>query len=169
MVDSTTIVLVASIAQTIVLTLTLVVFMFQFRSQEKAIQESSYQNLMGRYNDFIMRLIDRPELAKLLVDRIPGREPGAEVKDEEATVYGQLLVIYGIIEEAYLLYKKKWIDEATWQQWAAWMRSMATRPEMKQILEVTSGSFDGDFERFVSNLLNEKKPGQAERRQQQQE
>jgi hypothetical protein len=167
MVDSTTVVLVASITQTIVLTLTLVVFMFQFRSQEKAIQESSYQNLMGRYNDFIMRLVDRPELAKLLVDRIPGREPGSEVTIEEASVYGQLLVIYGIIEEAYLLYKKEWIDEETWQQWAVWMRSMAARPELKQIHEVTSGSFDGDFERFVSDLLSEKKGGgQTERRQQ---
>jgi hypothetical protein len=160
LVDSTAVVLIATIAQTLVLTLTLIVFIFQFRSQEKAIKESSYQNLMGRYNDFIMRIVDRPELAKLLVDRIPGRQQGAEVTQEEAMTYGQLLIIYGIIEEAFLLYKKRWIDQETWAQWAAWLRSMAIRSELEQIHEVTSGSFDGDFEKFVSKVLLETKRGE---------
>ncbi len=44
----------ATLVQTIVITLTLLVFIFQFRSQEKAIRESSYQNVLGRYNDYVM-------------------------------------------------------------------------------------------------------------------
>ena len=54
MVDAATLSLVATFVQTGVITLTLVVFILQFRSQEKAIKEASYQNLLGRYNDFIM-------------------------------------------------------------------------------------------------------------------
>jgi hypothetical protein len=54
LVDAATLSLVATIVQTLVITLTLIVFISQFRSQEKAIKEASYQNLLGRYNDFIM-------------------------------------------------------------------------------------------------------------------
>jgi hypothetical protein len=52
--------------QTIVITLTLLVFIFQFRSQERAIKESSYQNLMGRYNDFMLMQAEKPELSNLM-------------------------------------------------------------------------------------------------------
>jgi high-affinity Fe2+/Pb2+ permease len=44
----------ATLVQTIVITLTLLVFIFQFRSQEKAIRESSYQNVLRIYNDYVM-------------------------------------------------------------------------------------------------------------------
>ena len=53
LVDSTDLIIIASVVQTIVITLTLAVFIFQFRSQEKAIRKSSYQNVMGRYTDYI--------------------------------------------------------------------------------------------------------------------
>jgi hypothetical protein len=54
LVDATDLSLLATFAQTVVITLTLLVFIFQFRSQEKAIRESSYQNVLGRYGDYIM-------------------------------------------------------------------------------------------------------------------
>ncbi|HZW57523.1 MAG TPA: hypothetical protein VFF30_14645 [Nitrososphaerales archaeon] len=64
MVDTTTLlVVISTVVQTIVLGVTLIVFVFQFRSQERVIKESSYQGLMGRYNDLVSTLVDRPELA----------------------------------------------------------------------------------------------------------
>ena len=64
--EATFIVVLTSLVQTIVITLTLLVFIFQFRSQEKAIKESSYQNLMGRYNDFILTQAENPEINKIV-------------------------------------------------------------------------------------------------------
>jgi hypothetical protein len=66
--EATEVIVLTSLVQTVVITLTLLVFIFQFRSEERAIQESSYQNLMGRYNDFMMVQAEKPELSKLLRD-----------------------------------------------------------------------------------------------------
>ena len=66
MVDATDLIIIVSAVQTVVITLTLVVFIMQFRSQEKALKESTYQNIMGRYTDYIRILVERPELNKMI-------------------------------------------------------------------------------------------------------
>src|SRR5579871_639265 len=109
--------LLATIVQTIVITLTLLIFIFQFRSQEKAIKESSYQNVLGRYNEYVMSssATDDLLLARLFSN---SAEP---VTKEELALVRRLMIAYGIIEEAYELYEKKWIDKETWDQWDAWL------------------------------------------------
>jgi len=151
LVDATTLIVLSTVAQTIVITVTLIVFVMQFRSQEKAIKEASYQGLMGRYNDFITTLVDKPVVAKLLFDE--GQR--GNVSEDEATIYAHLLVCYGIIEEAFLLYVKKWIDEDTWLQWSAWLVAISTQPQFKSIPERTAGTFDKRFEEYVRKILRE--------------
>lgn len=156
MVDATSLVVISTVVQTIVITVTLIVFILQFRGQEKAIKESSYQGLLGRYNDFTGALADNPALAKLLVGRIS--QSASEISAEDATVLAHLLVAYGIIDEAYSLYSKKWIDEENWSQWAAWLKLLSRHPLFPQMCKATAGTFDKGFEEFVSkNILNEKK------------
>ena len=146
--------MLASLVQTVVITLTLLVFIFQFRSQERAIKESSYQNLMGRYNDFMMIQAENPELNKLLRDQLHGRN--TKMESEEASVLVNLLIAYGIIEEAFLLYAKKWIDEETWEQWAAWLRDLTKHPRFDLMHRRMKGQFDKRFQEYVSKLLEEK-------------
>jgi hypothetical protein len=118
-----------------------------------AIRESSYQGLMGRYNDFVRTLAESPVLAKMMMASMWG-DKSLEVTEEEATVYGHLLVAYGIIEEAFLLYKKRWIDEDNWLQWSAFLESITKLPEFALIHSGASGTFDGDFEKYVSKILS---------------
>jgi len=66
LVDSTDLIIITSVVQTIVISLTLLVFIFQFRSQEKSIKEAAVQNVMGRYTDYIGMLVEKPELSRLL-------------------------------------------------------------------------------------------------------
>jgi hypothetical protein len=141
-----------------VITLTLLVFIFQFRSQEKAIKESSYQNLMGRYNDFMMMQAERPELNKLLRDQLHGRGTKEKLTLEDTSVIVSLLIAYGIIEEAFLLYLKKWIDRGTWEQWAVWLRDLAEHPHFIHIYKRMKGQFDKRFEEHVSRMLEETRP-----------
>jgi hypothetical protein len=155
MVDATTVLVLATVVQTSVITLTLLVFIFQFRSQEKAIKESSYQNLMGRYNDFIVTMVGRPDGVKLILQQAADLKPAAEVTPEYATAYGNVLVAYGIIEEAFLLYQKGWIDAETWEQWAAWLRNLGKTPQIRHIQAVTKGTFDPRYEKFVAKVLAE--------------
>jgi hypothetical protein len=155
LVDTTTLVIAATLIQTIVLTLTLVIFIFQFRSQEKAIRESSYQNLMGRYNDFLMTQIGKAELNKMFMDQVRFFRKH-EISQEEASVYGHLMIAYGIIEEAFLLYKKDWIDKETWEQWAAWLKVLTMHPQFLDLHESMHGMFDKDYEDFVSKTVDKK-------------
>jgi hypothetical protein len=139
---------ISTIVQTFVITVTLIVFVMQFRSQEKAIREASYQGLMGRYNDYITGIVENPTLGRILVgdDKMP---------TEEALIYGHLLVAYGIIEEAFLLRTRKWITEDEWKQWSAFLSGLASRPEMKVLFERIRGTFDGRFEEYTSQVLRE--------------
>ena len=154
--EATEIIVLTSLVQTAVITLTLLVFIFQFRSQETAIKESSYQNLMGRYNDFMMMLAEKPELNKLLRDGLQSRETEGKIAAEDVSGITNLLIAYGIIEEAFLLYAKKWIDEETWRQWAVWLKDLAKHPRFDLIHRRMKGQFDKRFQEYVSKVPEEK-------------
>lgn len=157
LVEATDIIILSALVQTVVITLTLLVFIFQFRSQEKAIKESSYQNLMGRYNDFMMMQAEKPELFKLMRGQIHGRIEDRKTAPQDTSGYVHLLIAYGIIEEAFLLYVKKWIDKETWEQWATWLENALVRhPQFIQMHRRTRGMFDKRFEDYVLKVLEEK-------------
>ena len=153
--EATEIIVLTSLVQTVVITLTLLIFIFQFRSQERAIKESSYQNLMGRYNDFMMMQAEKPELNKLLRDQLQSQNTETKIAADDISVITNLLIAYGIIEEAFLLYAKKWIDEETWGQWAAWLRDLTKHPRFQLIHQRMSGQFDKRFQDYVSKVMKE--------------
>jgi hypothetical protein len=153
--DATEIIVLTSLVQTAVITLTLLVFIFQFRSQEKAIKESSYQNLIGRYNDFMMVQAEKPEPSKLLRDWL-SRDTETKIAAEDISVIANLLIAYGIVEEAFLLYAKKWIDEETWGQWATWLKDLTKHPRFDLIHRRMKGQFDKRFQDYVSKVIEGK-------------
>jgi hypothetical protein len=157
LVDSTDLIIITSVAQTLVITLTLVVFIFQFRSQEKSIKESAVQNVMGRYTDYIRMLVERPELTKLLdfAERA-NRSSGETLSPEDQATSAYLMLGYGIFEEVYVLHKKKWMDDETWEQWSVFLERMSKHPLFRRIHRVSSGTFDREFQDYVSKLLAEK-------------
>lgn len=149
MVDATTVAVLATLVQTVVITLTLLVFIFQFRSQEKAIHESSYQNLLGRYNDFVMSSegADDNLFARLLSGA------GVNLKVEDMGTIRRLMISYGIIEEAFVLYKKGWIDKDGWEQWNTWLKGLCRHPHFATLHNLTAGMYDKEFQDHVSGLL----------------
>jgi hypothetical protein len=159
LVDTTTLIVISTVVQTIVITITLIVFILQFRGQEKAIREASYQGLMGRYNDLVHTLVENPENAMLIMEPLVEVDSGTrKMTKEDAALFGQFLLAYGIIEEAFLLYKKKWIDEDTWRQWSAFLEGLAAHPRFARMWTRTTGTFDRDFEEYVSKkILKEEK------------
>lgn len=158
MVDETTLIVISTIVQTIVISMTLIIFTLSFRSQEKAIREASYQGLMGRYNDLIGAIVNKPDLIRMLMGDVSGKDSPVTSK-EDAEVFGHLLQAYGIIEEAYILWEKQWIDEDNWKQWAAFLRSISTHPLFEPMCNRTRGTFDPGFEGFVQEILKETKAG----------
>jgi hypothetical protein len=159
LVDSTDLIIITSVVQTVVITLTLVVFIFQFRSQEKSNREAAVANVMGRYTDYVGRLVDRPELASILDTARAARdgEPGTveKLSPEEQSVQAYILLGYGLLEEVYSLYKKKWMDEETWSQWSAFLERISAHPAFRRVHKFTSGTFDKDFQDFVTKTIEE--------------
>jgi hypothetical protein len=157
LVDSTDLIIITSVVQTVVITLTLAVFIFQFRSQERSIRESAVQNVMGRYTDYVRMLVERPELARLVQFAEGERNvDGASVdklSPEDEAIYAYLLLGYGLFEEVFSLYKKKWMDEDTWQQWAAFLQRIVAHPLFKRVHNRSTGTFDRDFQELVSKLM----------------
>src|SRR5579872_268202 len=138
----------AALVQTIVITLTLIIFIFQFRSQEKAIRESSYQNVLGRYNDYVLSGsgADDINISRLL-------SPAKEISKEELAGIRRLMIAYGIIEETFELYSKGWIDKETWDQWDTWLRAMTRHPQFAKLHAASTGMFDTGFQKHVTELL----------------
>lgn len=149
LVDAATLSLLSTMVQTAVLTLTLVVFIFQSRSQERAIKEASYQNLLGRYNDFIM---SSGEADSLLFSRLL-TQGERDLDPKETALVRRLLISYGIIEEAYELYKRGWIDRESREQWNSWLKALVKSPHLATIHRSSAGMFDKDFQEHVTQLL----------------
>lgn len=159
MVDSTGLIIITSVVQTVVITLTLAVFIFQFRSQEKSIRESAVQGVMGRYTDYIRMLVENPRLTRLLevaqTQFSPSQGPFEKLSQDDEATLAYLLLGYGIFEEVYSLYKKKWMDEDTWQQWSAFLERMSTHPLFQRVHRMSDGTFDKGFQEYVSKLMKE--------------
>ena len=113
-------VILATIVQTIVLTLTLVIFILSFHTQNKANKEAAYQKVLDDYSDTMKMLVEKPELTKFQIELA---KMGAGIKSdvthsvEELTMRNYILLLYSLFERTHLLYRKKWIDGDTWNQW----------------------------------------------------
>jgi ABC-type long-subunit fatty acid transport system fused permease/ATPase subunit len=100
---------------------------------------------------------DKPELNKLMRQQIHGHSYEKKSIPEDASVYVHLLIAYGIIEEAFILYSKKWIVKETWEQWAVWLENVLVRhPQFTQLHKRARGMYDKRFQDYVLKALEEK-------------
>jgi len=150
-------VVLSTIAQTGVLTLTLVIFIMSFRSQNNANKEAAYQKILDDYTDAIRLSLEKPELTKLQIDMARIINPGsnmASLSVDELTVRNYIVLLYGLFERAHLLYRKKWIDRETWNQWSAFLEAVAKHPMFRDVHRSSEGMYDKPFMDYVSNILN---------------
>ena len=133
-----------------ILTLTMVVFILPFRSQNVAIRDAAYQKALDDYTASISMLVQNPGLGEIMEDL--GREvaPGSSpLGEKNRTVFGYMLLNYSLFERVYLLHAKKWIDEDTWRQWYAWIKTMAKHPIFQEVHRRSQGTFDRGFQNLV--------------------
>jgi hypothetical protein len=144
----------------VVLTLTMIIFIYQFRAQNLAIKDAAYQKTLDDFSDSIALLIQKPELAPLIeelgpltpggVPLTPGGAPAIKITPERAAVFGYMLLSYSLFERVYLLYAKKWIDEDTWSQWYTYMKFMAKHPMFQEVHRRSEGTYDRGFQKLVA-------------------
>jgi len=150
----------STILQTVVLTLTLVIFIMSFRSQNKATRDAAYQKALDDYTDTMKMLVENPQLSKLPLEISRTNKPaGSEVQSqplENMVVRNYMLLLYGIFERIHLLYRKKWIDHETWNQWDLFLQTMAGHPAFRDAHRTSEGMFDKPFQDYVSKILSSK-------------
>ncbi len=151
-------VVLATIVQTVVITLTLVIFILSFRSQDKAIREQAYQKVMDDYGDIMRRLSDTPELYKFQIELFntigrPLTSGGKELTREDMISRNYVIGMYGFFERLHALYRRKWIDKETWRQWSAFLNLMARHPLFKDVHESSKEMWDKPFVDYVDDIL----------------
>lgn len=147
-------IVIATLTQTIVLALTLIIFIFQLRSQNAAIKEAAYQKALDDYTNTISLLVHKPELASLAnqiarLNTTTGESP-PEMTPETTAAFGYMLLTYSVFERIHLLYSKKWIDEDTWLQWHATLKTIAKHPMFLEVHRRSQGMFDKKFQELVA-------------------
>lgn len=150
-------VVLLTLTQTVVLTLTMVVFILQFRSQNQATKDAAYEKAMDDYTNAISLLVERPELGGAL-DIIgsalaPGAPKAATSTSEDRALFGYMLLNYSLLERIHSLYEKKWIDKGNWDQWHAFMRAMARHPMFQEVHRRSQGTFDQAFQNLVDEAI----------------
>lgn len=113
---------------------------------------------MGRYNELITTLVDKPDLALALFSGSGLRGEGpTDTTQGDISVYSHLLLAYGIIEEAFSLYQRKWISASEWRQWSAFLERLTNHPKFMEVHRMATGTFDEKFEIYVNDLLAKEK------------
>jgi len=155
--DGFDLVVIATLGQTVVLTVTLIVFILQLRSQTKAIKDAAYQDVLDDYNDIIRTQVNRPEIGELLDDLVrPGLVSALDLpplSSREKLVRSYLLMIYGLFERVYILHEKRWIDDASWREWATWIEVMSRNPIFTHVHTISRGMFNASFQEYVTGLM----------------
>lgn len=151
-------IVLSTIVQTAVLTLTLLIFVMSFRSQEKSIREQAYQNVMDDYGDIMRRLSETPELYKFQIDLFktigrPLSSSQTELSREDLIIRNYVIGMYGFFERLHALYRRKWIDQETWRQWAAFLNLMARSPVFKDVHRSSSEMWDKPFVDYVDDII----------------
>jgi hypothetical protein len=143
----------STLVQTAVLSLTLLIFILSFRSQNKALQEQAYQKVLDDYTDIIRMQASTPELFKFQMELFNRTGLGRDLTREDMVIRNYVIMIYGFFERVHLLYRRKWIDADTWKQWAAFLQLMANHPVFKEIHQSSGEMWDKPFVDYVDNLL----------------
>jgi len=110
-----------------------------------------------------MRMLsERPELYAFQLElfsrsQLPlGREQKSYSR-EEMVIRNYVIMLYGFFERVHFLYRRKWIDEDTWRQWAAFLEVVAAHPVFREVHQSSREMFDKPFQDYVSGILGRKK------------
>jgi len=121
---------------------------------------------MDDYGDAIRLLLEKPELYQFQADlfnrgsRGSGREQRSFTR-EDLVIRNYVVMMYGFFERVHFLYRRKWIDETTWKQWAAFLKIVAEHPVFKDIHQSSAEMFDKEFVDYVSSIMQERQKPDA--------
>ena len=126
------------------------------RAREKHQREmTAYLALSERYNEYLTRCLNNPDLATVLP-----RDP--TIKDPKQEVH--MNMVMGMLESAFFMYRNQStrFRTAQWTGWNHYMRMWCKHPELQKRYPQLIDSFDEEFSAHMKTLYEEARD--AERR-----
>lgn len=81
-------------------------------------QNDAYSKVIEDYCRVSQTIIDKPHLNKHFYADHPNF---VTLDSSQQDFYNYLALFIGVLERAYILYRKGWIDEQTWMTWEKWL------------------------------------------------
>ena len=152
----------STIVQTIVLSLTLVIFALSFRSQNKAIQEQAYQKVMDDYGDAMRMLSERPELYvfQLELFNVSGRRFGQEQSHTLARKWSSATMSSCFTDsskESISSTDGNGLTRTRGSNGQRFLKLLPHTPVFRDVHQSSREMFDKPFQDYVSGILSRKK------------
>jgi hypothetical protein len=154
--------LILDIVQTIVISLSFIVLIWQLGQFNKNLRHSAMTRDFDYYVKVNEWLLNRPKIATMLYSK---GSDFARLNRDKKDMYNFLALIFGFFEHMYFLRKEKIISRDQWEAWDSWLNSQiysnscfevfwhnekyAFRPPFRKYI-------DGCYETYVINLQNVK-------------
>ena len=149
---------IATIVQTAVLAITLIVFSIQVRGERKATQLDAYSRCQSDYSSVIRMLVEKPELSEFYDEmQSQTKEEWEKLSAKEKMIYNYLELNYELMERVYILrYKNKWIDDEDWKMWDEWLRYLCKHRIFAIFHTDAKGMFNPSFQNYIDTILSKK-------------
>jgi len=145
--------------QTAVFTATLIVLIFQVRAQVHAIRADLYARCQADYSSLIRMLVQQGELQTVyddLAKLYPNNWNWTKYDTRQKVLYNYIELNYELFERVFFLWKNRWIDEETWNNWEVWLDELCDHPIFLDVARDNKGMFGTEFEEYVGNKIQKK-------------
>ena len=138
------------IVQTVVLTATLAVLVWQTIKLRNSINASNYSSMITMLKDLRLLRIEKPELARVYKGDVD------ELSDKDIQHHFFNLIVLSIFETIYFNFQSGVIDCKTWDYWVNSIKRIAQESSFRQMVKRKSYKIvNPDFVRIVELIVKQ--------------
>jgi hypothetical protein len=110
--------LILTAIQTIIIVLTFIGIIWQLRQFNRNMRNDAYSKAIEDHSRISQILIDKPQVNK---EFYANNADFKNLDSAQQDFYNYLALSIGLLERIFLLFKKGWIDQETWEAWERWL------------------------------------------------
>jgi hypothetical protein len=115
-------------------------------------ENGTYDALDEKFLEFERVCMAHPYLD---VFDLPDKSPAVLTAEQQKEELIALTMLFSIFERAYLMYKDQSsvMRQKQWAGWDKYIRSYCMRDNVQKAWRANGGTFDGDFEQYISKYI----------------
>jgi hypothetical protein len=145
--------LLLTAVQTLIIVLSFIGVIWQLRQFNQNMRYDAYSKAVEDYSRISEVLIDKPYLNKIFYS---SNADFNKLDDIQKDFYNYLALTFGFLERIYLLFKKGWINQKTWDSWERWLTQGWFHLDLFEIFwKNERENFNVDFYKYVDKKYKE--------------